>query len=42
MLPDCRLEIIEGADHRYSRPEDFEKMLGMISAFVLEHSSPGE
>lgn len=37
MLSDCRLEIIKGADHRYSRPEDFEKMLGLISEFIIQH-----
>lgn len=41
-LSDCRLEIIRDADHRYSRPEDFETMLGLISAFILEHASTGE
>jgi alpha/beta superfamily hydrolase len=37
MISDCRLEIIAGADHRYSRPEDFEKMLGLISGFIIQH-----
>lgn len=39
MLSDCRLEIIIGADHRYSRPEDFEKMLSLISGFIIIHAS---
>ena len=38
LIPDCRLEIIEGADHKYSKPEDFEQMLGLISTFIIEKS----
>lgn len=38
LIKDCRLEIINGADHRYTRPRDFEKMLDLISGFVRQHS----
>ena len=38
LIKNCRLEIIEGADHIYSQPQDFEKMLRLISEFVIEHS----
>jgi pimeloyl-ACP methyl ester carboxylesterase len=36
LIPDSRLEIIEGADHIYSDPQHFEKMLELISGFVFE------
>jgi pimeloyl-ACP methyl ester carboxylesterase len=35
LIPDCRLEIIGGADHVYSKPEDFERMLILISDFII-------
>lgn len=34
LIPECRLEIIEGADHKYSKPEDFERMLEFVVGFV--------
>ena len=37
LIENCKLEIIEGADHRYSKPEDFEKMLDLISKFIIEN-----
>ena len=37
-LKACRLEIIKGADHRYSKPEDFDKMLDVVSDFIISHS----
>lgn len=44
LIKSSNLEIIEGADHRYSKPEDFEKMLDFISKFIIEEtkSSSGE
>jgi uncharacterized protein len=36
ILSDSQLEIIKGADHRYSNPEDFKKMLDLISNFIFE------
>ena len=38
LIPNCRLEIIEGADHKYSKPEGFERMLKLVSGFVVENS----
>lgn len=38
LIKDCRLETIEGADHRYTKPRDFEKVLGLISGFVRQNS----
>ena len=37
-MKNCRLKIIRGADHRYTKPDDFEKMLDLISEFVIEQS----
>ena len=37
-MKNCRIEIIQGADHRYTNPDDFEKMLDLISEFVIEQS----
>ena len=37
-MKNCRLEIIRGADHKYTNPDDFEKMLDLISEFVIEQS----
>lgn len=36
-IKNCRLEIIPGADHVYSQHSHFEKMLELISNFVLHH-----
>lgn len=37
-----RLEILEGADHIYSQPRDFDKMIRLISNFILAHSQNQE
>ncbi len=42
LIPDCRLEIIEGADHTYSEPPHFEKMLDLISDFIMSKGDPKE
>jgi len=39
LIKNCRLEIIKNADHRYSKPGDFEKMLDLISRFIVGGSS---
>jgi pimeloyl-ACP methyl ester carboxylesterase len=39
LIPDCRLEVIEGADHTYSDPPHFEKMLDSISDFIISKGS---
>ncbi len=38
LIENCRLEIIEGADHTYSNPQHFEMMLDLISAFIIKNS----
>ena len=35
LIKNCKLEIIEGADHQYSKPKHFEKMLSLISNFII-------
>ncbi len=35
LIPNCRLEVIKGADHTYSNPQHFECMLDLISDFVV-------
>jgi pimeloyl-ACP methyl ester carboxylesterase len=36
LLPDARLEVIPGADHRYSREADFERMVNLVAEFVSD------
>lgn len=38
LIRSCNLKIIKGADHRFSKPEDFEKMLDLISNFIVNNS----
>lgn len=38
LIKSCRLEIIKGADHRYTNPEHFEKMVKLISEFIIKNS----
>ena len=38
LIPNCKLEEIKGTDHSYTRVKDFEKMLELISSFIIEHS----
>jgi len=38
LIENCTLEIIKGADHYFSKPEDKEKQLNLISEFIIEHS----
>jgi len=40
LIENCRLEIIKGCDHQYSKPKDFKKMLDLISKFIIENSKP--
>jgi len=37
VMPDCQLEILPGADHRFSKEEDFERMLELLVNFVSKH-----
>jgi len=39
LLPRARLEVIPGADHRYSRDMDFEKMISRIAGFIQQQVS---
>jgi len=38
LIENCRLEILQGVDHDYSRREDFERVLNLISEFIIENS----
>lgn len=38
-IPRCRLEVIQGADHVYSVPEHFEKMIRLISDFIVSEGN---
>lgn len=38
LIPDGRLCIIPGADHGYSQPDHFERMIGLIEHFIWERS----
>jgi hypothetical protein len=37
-----KIDIIEGADHRYTRPEDFEKSINLIYKFVVQNIYKGK
>lgn len=37
LMSNCRLEIIRGADHIYSQPRHFEKMISLLSQFIVAH-----
>ena len=39
LINNCKLEIIQGADHVYSNPEDSEKALNLLTKFVLQNFS---
>ena len=36
LIPDCRLEVFPGADHKFTKSEDFEMMIKMISEFIIK------
>ncbi len=36
MIKDCHLEIFSGADHKFTRPEDFKRMIEIISEFIIK------
>jgi dipeptidyl aminopeptidase/acylaminoacyl peptidase len=38
MIENCRLEIIDGGDHTYSKEENFRKLLELISKFIIQNS----
>ena len=37
IIKNCKLEIIKGADHRFENPGEFEKVIKLISSFILEN-----
>ncbi len=41
LIRDCKLEVIKGADHGYTKPEDFKKMIKIVSEFIA-HSLTSE
>ncbi len=38
LISNCRLEVIEGAGHKYSNPAEFEKMLEQVANFIEKNS----
>jgi uncharacterized protein len=38
LIKNCKLEIIEGADHRFSDPKHFETVIGLIVSWIVKHS----
>lgn len=40
IIENCKLEIIKGADHQCSVPKNRQRMLNLISGFVIENSEP--
>ncbi len=38
LIRNCKLEIIKGADHRYTNSKDFEKMIDLVTKFIVENS----
>lgn len=38
LIPNCRLEILEDADHRYSLDTDFDEMMCLLREFILTHA----
>jgi len=38
IIKNCKLEIIGGADHRYTNPDHFDKCIKLLSNFIISHS----
>ncbi len=38
LIPNCRLVLIKGADHRYTNEKHFQRMLKSISDFIIKRS----
>ena len=38
LIPNCKLEIIPSADHRFTQPEHFERMIGLIVEFFRQYA----
>ena len=37
LIPSCQLKIVVGANHRYTNPTHFEKMINLISKFIINY-----
>lgn len=37
IIKNCKLEIIQGADHRFTNKKDFDKCTKLISEFIIKH-----
>lgn len=37
LMKNCRLKVIKGSDHRYTKPEHFKKVIKLISEFIFEN-----
>ena len=37
LMKNCRLKVIKGSDHRYTKPEHFKKVIDLISEFIFEN-----
>ncbi len=37
LIENCKLEVIKGADHGYTKKEDFEKMIKLASKFIFHN-----
>ncbi len=35
LIENCKLEVIEGANHRYTKQKDFERMIKIVSKFII-------
>lgn len=38
LIKKCKLKIIKGADHIFSKPEHFNKVIEVVSDFIIKHS----
>lgn len=38
LLPNCKLEIIKGGDHRLRAPHHYKKVLSLMTDFIVSHS----
>lgn len=38
LIKNCRLEILKGADHQFSNPRDYDKMISLAADFIIGNS----
>jgi pimeloyl-ACP methyl ester carboxylesterase len=36
LIADCRLEVMAGADHGYSQPDHFDRMISLLAGFIVK------